>query len=433
MVRNFALIDSNNFFVSCERLFRPDLEGRPVVVLSSNDGCAVSRSNEAKALGIPMGAPAFQYREFFKKHGVLALSANFELYGDISRRITSLLTHVTPHIEIYSVDESFLDLSELEITKYEHWGKWLRERICREVGIPVSVGIAPTKTLAKLANHRAKKAPELAGALAIIDPNDPSRQRHYIETPVEDIWGVGWRLAPKLKAEGIHTAMDLRQVRVQRARQLMGKHGAQMVTELNGTSCIPLEEGEASIHKTLMRGRTLGRETTDPGLLEAAVVSLTSRAAFCVRQEGLLVTSASLAINTNRHKPGYRHLKRTIRLTVPTADTGHLCSLLVDTLRTIHQPSFAVYRVNVAFDGLVAADTLALDLFGKVNPTQHDAAAARMAAFDAINARWGKGRIKVAAEALSDAWQPRKGARSPRYTTRWAELPRACLIKGLDV
>jgi DNA polymerase V len=480
----FALIDCNNFFVSCERLFRPELEGRPVVVLSSNDGCAVSRSGEAKALGIPMGAPAFKIaRDFnlisaadprlaqasamqgdrdarsepYGRYGervrerstpqrtasgrpggglaatrsaavrdVVSFSANFELYGDISQRLTALLSRVTPKIEIYSVDESFLDLSELNISDYYEWGHRLRERILRDIGIPVSVGIAASKTLAKLANHRAKKDPALAGSLAITNPDNPKNTRYYLETPVEELWGVGWRLTPKLKAHGLHTAEDMRRINPPWARQLMGRHGVQMVAELNGTCCLPLEQGE-SVHQTIMRGRTLGQEVHEVEPLQAAVANLTARAAFCLRRDNQLVRTASLLLNTNKHKPGYRLLSQTVRFTTPTADTGQICRALVEALQMLHQPALGIYRVNVLFHELVPADWLKLDLFGEVSPTAHDRAQARMAAFDAINDRFGKGHLRFAAEQLSDAWQPRKGACSPRYTTHWDDLPVARL------
>jgi DNA polymerase V len=420
----FALIDCNNFFVSCERLFRPDLEGKPVVVLSSNDGCAVSRSAEAKELGIPMGAPAFKYRELFAQHQVQSFSANFELYGDISQRLTSLLMHITPQIEVYSVDESFLDLSELEIDDYDEWGLALRNRILQEIGIPVSVGIAPTKTLAKLANHRAKKTPELGGSLSITDPDDPAKRRYYLETPISDIWGVGWRLTPKLKAEGVHNAEDLRNMYPPRARQLMGKHGVQMITELKGVSCLPLEQGE-SAHQTIMRGRTLGQEVRDEEALQAAIATLSARAAYCLRQEGQLVQTASLIMNTNKHKPGYQRVGDTVRFTTPTADTGTICRALTSVLGRLHNPRLGIYRINILFHELVPANVLKLDLFGEVDPVAHKQSQARMAAFDAINTRFGKGHIKSAAEILSDAWQPRKGSCSPRYTTRWSDIPTA--------
>jgi DNA polymerase V len=476
----FALIDCNNFFVSCERLFRPDLENVPVIVLSSNDGCAISRSGEAKELGIPMGAPAFklasqfnlvggpvynrtqpsvmqgsgeQWTEPYMQYGegaaqpitpqragstssaagsagrqagavrtVVSLSANFELYGDVSQRLTTLLTHVTPRIEVYSVDESFLDLSELGINDYTAWAAWLRERILREIGVPVSVGIAPTKTLAKLANHRAKKDEMLEGVLAITDPADTKYDHYYSETPIGDLWGVGWRLAPKLKAEGIHSADDLRHMYKPHARQLMGVHGARMIAELNGVPCIPFDQ-EESAPKTIMRGRTLGQEIRDQETLEAAISTLAARAAFCLRRSHQLVRTAGISLNTNKHKPGYRRLDQTLRFAMPTADTGTICRALADALHDIYQPALGIYRVNVLFYELVPTAALPLDLFGSIRPEEHDRATARMAAFDAINRRYGRHAIRSAAEDLSQAWQPRKGACSPRYTTKWSDLP----------
>jgi DNA polymerase V len=420
----FALIDCNNFFVSCERLFRPDLEGKPVVVLSSNDGCAVSRSAEAKALGIPMGAPAFKYKDLFTQHNVQSFSANFELYGDVSQRLTTLLTHVTPRIEVYSVDESFLDLSELDIPDYNQWGRALKQRIQQEIGIPVSVGVAPSKTLVKLANHRAKKELSLQGALAITDAADPAMLEHYVKTPLSEIWGIGWRLAPKLKAEGVHSAEDLRQMYPPRARQLMGKHGVQMIAELQGTCCLPLQT-TGSPHQTIMRGRTLGQEVRDEETLQAAIATLSARAAFCLRQDNQLVRTASLIMNTSKHKPGYQRVGDTVRFMTPTADTGTISRALASVLERLHNPRLGIYRVSVLFHELVSADTLKLDLFGDVDPAAHDRAQARMVAVDAINTRFGKGHIKSAAEILSDAWEPRKGSCSPRYTTRWRDLPTA--------
>lgn len=443
----FALVDCNNFFVSCERLFRPDLEGRPVIVLSSNDGCAVARSNEAKALGIPMGAPAFKYKDIISRHNVHTFSANFELYGDVSQRLTSLLTRVTPQIEVYSVDESFIDLSQLDIPDLAAWGRQLRAKILHDIGLPVSVGIAPTKTLAKLAAGYAKKHDELAGSVSFVpnpsdtlwpdilsgqagplDQPDNELQRALVSTAIQDIWGVGWRLAPKLKAEGVHTADDLRRMRPARARQLMGKHGAQMVAELNGLSCLPLERGHGA-HKTIMRGRTLGQATFQLEPLESAVVSLTARAAFGARRDDRLVRSASLILNTNRHKPGYQRLGCSVRFAMPTADTGIIAAALVDALHGMHNPRMGVYRVNVLFDELVPASGLKLDLFGDVIPAEHDRQQTRMAAVDALNARFGRGHVIYAAEHLNHSWQPRKGSRSPRYTTDWADLPIATLAR----
>jgi DNA polymerase V len=320
MKTTYALIDCNNFFVSCERLFRPNLEGKPVVVLSSNDGCAVSRSQEAKDLGIPMGAPHYKFREFFRQHGVVAFSANFELYGDISERITNLLATITPRIEVYSVDESFLDLSELDIREYQRWGHMVRSSVLRHVGVPVSIGVAGSKTLTKVANHWAKKHPETGGVVTFEGQKaTPTPQSRVIlsdsarETwpqgqgsvsggsftdvqddellatvlagsPVQDIWGVGWKLTPKLKAEGVHTALDLARMSPHRAQQLMGIHGRQMQAELNGTACLPFMR-DPKPQQMIMRGRQFGEDTRAFHVIESAVASLAARAAASLRRE----------------------------------------------------------------------------------------------------------------------------------------------------
>jgi DNA polymerase V len=422
----FALIDCNNFFVSCERLFRPDLQGKPVVVLSSNDGCAISRSREAKALGIPMGAPAFKWRQFFKVHGVVPFSANFELYGDISSRITNLLTSITPRTEVYSVDEAFLDPSQLEVKDYQAWGQGIRQRIWHEVGIPVSIGIAPSKTLAKLSNDRAKKMADLNGVLDLLHLQNGVLKRYLLETPISDIWGIGWRLAPKLRAEGIYNALDVAEMRPQRAQQLMGIHGRQLVTELNGQSCYPLERF-GRIRQSVMKGRMFGQDTSDFQTIEAAIASLTARAATALRREGLCALSASVGLSTNRHKPGYFYQHETINFQMPTADTGHITSQLVKAAQPRFRPGAPYHRANVMLYDLVSEHRLQPDLFGEVDPQQSEATQARLAAVDALNTRFGVNTVRYTAELLSDAWQPKKALISPQYTTNWQDLPVATI------
>ena len=221
--RLFALIDAT-FFVSCERLFRPDLRDRPIVVLSSNDGCVVSRSNEAKALAIPMGAPAFKYRPLFQAQDVIQFGSNLNYTATYRSGSYAFLQALLPGIEAYSVDEAFLDLTTLAIDNLQQWGTNVRSRILREVGVPISLGFAPTKTLAKLASERAKKTIGLAGVLSLAQ--EAEQRKPYLQmTPVEDVWGIGRRLAPRLKAEGVHTALDLSMLRPRYAQQLMGVHG----------------------------------------------------------------------------------------------------------------------------------------------------------------------------------------------------------------
>lgn len=423
----FALIDCNNFFVSCERVFRPDLEGRPVVVLSSNDGCAVARSNEVKALGIPMAAPAFKYREVFERHGVVKFSANFELYGNMSRRITELLTTITPRIEVYSVDESFLDLSQLPIQDYTAWGGAVRAAIRQWTGLPVSIGIAPSKTLAKLASDRAKKAPELDGVLSLV--GNPHKPQHLAQVPVGDVWGIGWRLAPKMRAEGIGNAWQLAQLAPRRAEQLMGIRGRQLVAELNDISCFPLEL-ERQKPKSILRSRTFGEDTHEPAVVEAALASFATVVAFRLRRSRQLASRAGLFLDTNKHKPGFRRWGRDIVYRAPTADTGQIISdlvaLLHDTFAERRMPN--IHRAGVWLDGLVPDSHVQTDLLGTLSPTTHNRSQARMKAVDTLNERFGKRTIRYAAEDLAAHWQPKHKIRSPRYTTHIDELPTVTVI-----
>jgi len=425
----FALIDCNNFFVSCERLFRPDLEGRPVVVLSSNDGCVVARSNEAKKLGIPMGAPAFKWRDTFRQHNVQTFSANFETYGDVSKRITALLTTVTPKIEIYSVDESFLDLSTLPIADYGAWGRAVRALILKNIGVPVSIGIAHSKTLAKLGADLAKTDDAYEGAVDWIGASSEWKEQALAGMPIQDIWGVGWRLAPKLKAEGVSTALHLARLRPQRAQQLMGVHGRQMVTELNDISCHKLER-EHKAAQSIMRGRTFGEDTNQAHVLEAAIATMATRAAFTLRRNGLLVRRIGFFTETNRHKPGYRRWSPELKLEQPTSDTGLIIALLIERLGEIFQSGQHYHRLGVFLYDLVPESALQTDILGQVDTAQHDKSAKRMQAVDDINKKYGNHKIYYAAEGLGRTWEPKHQIRSPRHVSNWNELPEARIAKA---
>lgn len=418
----FALMDCNNFFVSCVRAFRPDLEGKPVVALSSNDGCVVARSNEAKELGIPMGAPVFKWKYLFQQHSIIQFSGNFELYADMSRRITKLLTSITPHIEIYSVDESFLDLSELEIDDYTAWAKEVRWRILQWTGMPVSIGIASSKTLAKLASDQAKKEPDLGGVLDLYSL-DPEERRPYLErVPLKDIWGVGWRLAPKLKAEGIHNAADLIELRPQFAQSLMGIHGRQLVAELKGLSCLPLQKvGKPA--QSIANTRTFGEDTNQFDVLEAAMASFAAKTSQKLRASKQLTTRAGVFIATNRHKPGYQMKSAEVRFLAPTADTGEITVAATKELRKLFNPGDAYHRAGVWLYDFIPEKAFQIDLLGNARPDIHDQSTSRMDALDTLNKRYGKHTVYFAAEDLGSSWQPKRTSQMPRFTTRWEELP----------
>lgn len=407
-------------------MFQPNLEDRPVVVLSSNDGCAVARSNEAKHLGIPMGAPAYKYRDLFRREGVVSFSANFDLYGDISHRITRLLTGITPRTEVYSVDESFLDLSELNIKDYTQWGNSLRDRIQKEIGIPVSIGFATGKLLAKLATERAKKTPELHDVLDLITIDQASLDRYLLATPVNDVWGVGWRLGPKLRGARIFTALDLKQMRPQLAQQMMGVHGRQMISELHGIATQPLHP----IHKvrqSVLHGRLFGADTNQIEVVQAAIASLTARATNRLRKERLLARTATVSLATNRHKPGYKRLSWKVKLNTPTADTGIITTELMNLVRDNFNSSTQYHRADVLLYDLVSTDALQTDMLGYIDLGAMQTSRARMQALDAVNARYGKNTLRYAATDLSKAWQPKHQFRSPRYTSNWDELPIATI------
>lgn len=422
--RIFALIDCNNFFVSCERIFRPNLEGKPVAVLSSNDGCVVARSNETKALGIPMGAPAFKFRDIFDKHRIIKFSANFELYGDVSKRITSLLTTITPRIEVYSVDESFLDITELPIADYAGWGRAVRKSIWHHVGVPVSIGIATSRTLAKLAAEIPKQYEAYHGAFSFVGLDPLRREAAMRAMPIQSIWGVGRQLAPRLRAEGVTTAWALANMRPQRAQQIMGIHGRQMASELNGIACIGLTPEHDSA-KSIMRSRTFGEDTNQLHVLEAAIATLGAQAAFKLRREELLARRIGFFSNTNRHKPGYRRWVHEIRLDMPTNDSGQIISLLVKELGNVFTGNQQYHRFGVFLYDFVPESALQTDLLGLVDTASHERSQARMRSLDIINRKWGKGKIYYAAEDLSKRWQPKHQIRSPRYVSNWSELPEA--------
>jgi DNA polymerase V len=348
------------------------------------------------------------------------------LYGDISERITQLLTKVTPRIEVYSVDESFMDLSQLSLSDRTSWSHNLRQRIWREIGIPVSIGIASSKTLAKLGADRAKKVSSLNGVLDLLAATPDLRSNYLQQTPISDVWGVGRRLAPKLQAEGAHTALDLSRLRSRLANQLMGVHGRQLVAELNGTSCHPLEPF-VKVRQSVMHGRLFGTETQQFSVIEAAIASLGARAAFRLRAEGLLARSAVVYLSTDRHKPGYQHISRIITFATPTADTGRITTQLTQALQANFNPQLWYHRADVLLYDLVGERAVQIDLFDDTDLHALQTAHARMRALDALNNRYGKGTVRYAAEELSRTWEPKHNLRSPRYTTQWQELPVAHL------
>lgn len=429
----FALIDGNNFYVSCERVFRPALKGLPVVVLSNNDGCAIARSDEAKALGIKMGQPYFQFRDLERVSSLVCLSANFELYGDMSDRMMSVAAGLGPLQEIYSIDECFIgdlggikDLTQRAFT--------VRERILKWVGIPACVGIAPTKTLAKLCNHIAKDAERKPGSypaeLAQVcnwSELTPAQQREFLHrTPAGDVWGIGRRIAAKLAEQGIFTALDVARMPAAKARDEWSVVLERTVRELQGVSCISLELAPPP-KKQIACTRSFGHPiTTLPPLIEA-VSEFATRAGEKLRFGGMRASVLNVFAHTSPFRPGPRFYKSAVMQLQPaTSDTKALVDAAVRGLRQIYEPGFQLSKAGVILQDLFAGIEQQTDLLFTDPSTSRDASAL-MEAMDQINTRFGKGVVHVASTGQSQSdesgWRMKQERRTPRYTTRLDDVP----------
>ena len=322
-VRSIALIDVNNFYVSCERVFNPKLIGRPVVVLSNNDGCAVARSNEVKALGVGMGAPWFKFKDLAKQHGIIALSSNYALYADMSNRVMSILSAFSPDQEVYSIDESFLDLTGFQSRDLNQYGQQMRKRILKWTGLPVCVGIGSTKTLSKLANHCAKKQPVFNGVCNFNTMSLESFEGLLSQIEVGEIWGVGRKLAPKLQALGFHTVLDLKRANPERLRRQFSVVMEKTIRELNGTVCIELEE-IAPAKQQIISSRSFGYPVRDYNSLAESITLYMSRAAEKLRKQHCYAGSVYVYIRTSPFKPDDPFYSNGMTIPLPSPCNGQL-------------------------------------------------------------------------------------------------------------
>jgi DNA polymerase V len=416
----FALVDGNNFYVSCERVFNPKLEDRPVVVLSNNDGCAVARSAEVKALGVKMGTPWFQMRDLAQKHGIVALSSNYELYADLSNRMMSVLAQYSPDQEIYSIDECFLGLSGFEHYDLITYGQEIRQKVKQWVGIPVCVGFASTKTLAKLANHCAKKG--YAGVEGVCDfgrMNASELSRLFSSIAVGEIWGIGRQLSRQLIDRGIATVESLKTADAKILRREYSVVLERTIAELNGISCMAMEE-TAPAKQQIMSSRSFGNYVYDLEPLGEAVASYIAIAAEKLRSQGSLAGMLQVYIRTNPHKANAPQYQRglTIPLPEPTNDTLRLTKVARWGLKQIYQPGFAYQKAGIALMNLRDAGTVQMNLFSKAKDNTR-----LMQVMDQINTVWGRGTLHSAAEGLQKEWKMKREKKSPGYTTCWDQLP----------
>jgi len=414
MKQIFALVDCNNFYVSCERVFNPALKGRPIVVLSNNDGCIVSRSGEAKALGIGMGVPAFEVKDLMDKEGVQALSSNYTLYADMSGRVMGILSYFTPSIEIYSIDEAFLNFSGMNscLTDY---GQRIRHRIKKWTGIPVSIGIAGTKTLAKLANRIAKKTESADG---VVDLTDYSRLPGILaQTGVEHIWGIGYRTALKLKRAGIRDALALKDADISWIRKKFGVVRIRTVYELRNMSCYGLEENPP-LRKSVAVSRSFGEPIETLEQLRETSACFASRAGEKLRREGLAAGVMTLFVMTSRFIRSRYFNSHTVEFPTPTNNTVELIRNAADCICKLYRKGCMFKKSGIVLGGLVDEKRIQMNLFDKVDRTKYRRL---MCAVDAVNSR-ANTSLRWAAGGLGQSWQVRFKKRSARYTTRWDEL-----------
>ncbi|MDR3629737.1 MAG: Y-family DNA polymerase [Desulfocapsaceae bacterium] len=416
MKKVFALVDCNNFFVSCERLFRPGLNGRPVVVLSNNDGCIIARSNEAKSLGIPMGAPLFQYRHLIARHNVHVFSSNYALYGDLSCRVMDVLRQMEANVEVYSIDEAFLSLPVNTLWDRGGYAATLRDRVQKHVGIPISVGIANTKTLAKIANGVAKKDPRCRGVFDLV--GNSQTDNILRQTAVGDVWGIGRRSAEKLNIRGIFTALDLKRSDETWIRKSMTVVGARTVMELNDIPCIALQNAPVC-PQSIVTSRSFGQAVTDLGSLREALISYTSTATEKLRKQGVEAGTITVFITTGPFAQHCYSNNQTIALPRPTASTPALISAALQCLRSLYRPEYKYRKAGIMLSGIVKGYKQ-LDLF---QPAAKDDRSL-MAGLDRINGKWGRHTIQYGmAKTTHTAWSAQQSQKSPAYTTRWQELP----------
>lgn len=421
MKRSIALIDCNNFYVSCERVFNPKLEGKPVVVLSNNDGCAVARSNEVKALGVKMGTPWFQLKDLARQHDIIAYSSNYALYADMSNRVMTILSQFSPHQEVYSIDESFLDLTGIQRHNLSRYCQQIRQTIRKWTGLPVCIGVGPTKTLAKLANYIAKKNAQFEGVCDLNAMTAEEQAAWFSRIEVGEIWGIGCRLAPRLADMGIHHVLDLKQADPTTLRSQFSVTLEKTIRELNGIVCLDLE-AMAAPKKQIVSSRSFGVRVTDLESLQESITLYMSRAAEKLRRQQSCAGAVHVYIRTSPHHPNEPHYSNsmTMPLPSPSDDTRRLVNVALWGLKRIYKSGFRYQKAGVMLSALVPQAGVQTDLFS-LSPASGKSSRL-MHVLDQINCSMGKQTLKLAAEGFRQPWKMKQGNMSPCYTTCWDDL-----------
>lgn len=413
----FALVDCNSFYASCERIFRPDIKQKPVVVLSNNDGCVVALSKEAKQLGIKMCEPWFKIEKLFLKKGGVAFSSNYELYADVSSRVMQTLEYLSPKVEVYSIDEAFLDLSGLQ--EYEKFGYQCKETIDRWIGVPVCVGIGPTKTLAKVANYGAKHYPATNGVVDLTNKN--RREKLMALMPVREVWGVGSRINRKLNSLGIETALELAKIDTKLIKRKFSSVLERTVMELQGYPCIALEQ-QPKTKKQIVVSRTFSRKVNDLDSLNEAVSDYASRACEKLRREDQYCKMVSVFMRTNyfRKQDRQYHGFKSCKLFAPTNDTRDILNATRNLTKQIFKADINFIKAGVMLSDFYDEGIYQGDLFRSADRRINSKEL--MTTIDMIN-NSGIGRVAFASQGIKKTWSMRRQLRSPRYLTNWEEIP----------
>ncbi|MEQ1724029.1 MAG: Y-family DNA polymerase [Pseudobdellovibrio sp.] len=416
----FALVDCNSFYCSCERVFRPDLNNKPVVVLSNNDGCVVARTDEVKALGLPAWTPYFKIKADILKHKVAVFSSNYTLYGDMSGRVMNTLAQFAPEMEVYSIDEAFLSFTGMEKKNLTEYSKEIRQTVLQNTGIPTCIGIGPTKVLAKVANKVAKKDKvKTEGVFNLCDTD--LREKVLKNFPVEDIWGIGSKSAKKLHEHKIKTAWQLKQSDPAYIQRFLTIVGSRIVKELDGVSCLDLET-DIEDRKQIVSSRSFGKQVTSLTELQESIANHVTTGCEKLRKQDLKCKNITVFIQTNPFKntPQY-HNSASMDLLSATSVTPKIIKHAFLLLKTIYQEKFEYKKCGVIFNGLYKNNFQQMDLFGRHDSVLEDGL---MQTIDNINQFHGKGSVKFAACGIDQFWKMLSEMKSPCYTTRWSELLR---------
>ncbi len=422
MYQVVALVDANNFYCSCERAFNAALQGKPVIVLSNNDGCVVARSNEVKPF-IKMGQPVFECQELIEQHHIQVFSSNYPLYADVSNRIMQILATFSSHIEVYSIDEAWIDLSHIPRASLSEYGREIRETVWRFTGIPVSLGIATTKTLSKVATAIVKQQPLSHGVLSLVHSSHEELDELLENLTVEDVWGIGSRYSRLLQSRDIFTAKDLKYANQRWIRKRLTVVGERTVLELRGVACIPLET-QAKPKKGIMTAKSFGKSVESEEELLEAISTYTARATEKLRKQESAATCMSVFLRTNAFKkdaPQYSNSLSRV-MPFPTSFTPDFLTAAREMIHSIYRKGYAYKKAGVFISKIVPQAVQQADLFGEYSIEREYKKARLMCVVDLLNEWWGSNTIFFGAQGIDRVWKMRQERRSPRYTTRWGEI-----------